>query len=114
MTTKQLLQVSASCAVSIQAVFVLAYGWMTDWVFGAPLTARAPKQVPDVLVQVVESAALVQHLGVGIQVGDLTSTLLSAVVNTIAWTGLLFSLLKLLGLASAATGAGREGRARSV
>jgi hypothetical protein len=55
----------------------------------------------------VESAALVQQLGLRFQVGDLTSTLLSALVNTIAWTGLLFSLFKLLGFARAATGTGR-------
>jgi hypothetical protein len=92
LTPKRLLQVSGACAVAIQAVFVLGYGWMTNWVFGAPLTSGPPKLVPDVVIQVVESAALLQQLGLRFQVGDLTSTLLSALVNTIAWTGLLFAL----------------------
>jgi hypothetical protein len=94
-TPKRLLQVSGACAVGIQAVFVLSYGWMTNWVFGAHLTPGPPKPVPDVVIQVLESAALLQQLGLRFQVGDLTSTLLSALVNTIAWTGMLFTLFTL-------------------
>jgi hypothetical protein len=96
MVTTRLWQAAVVGALGIQAAFVVGYGWMTRWTFSAPLTSTPPPVVPDGVRHVVEAAALLQQVGLPLQVGDLPSTLLSAVLNTGAWAATLFLLLNAL------------------
>jgi len=93
MKSRHLFLISCTVAIVIQAAFIIGYYIVTDGCFCAILSSGEASPQPRAVLWFLNSADIVHHLGIRSQVGDLPSTLLSAALNFIAWTGVLFLAL---------------------
>jgi hypothetical protein len=98
MTFRRTGLVAFALAAVVQTSFVAIYGAITAWCFCAINGAPDLPRVPYFLVSYLDALMLVQRLGFELQVGNLSSALVSAALNSVAWAVLFFLILGPLNL----------------